>query len=219
VQCLDGFWMSDDGTQLGSRVFSMNSDCSRLRQSISAVWLIGDRFGRSLPVCSRHVGKLLESTSHTSNSRNSSKNNVPHTRINAPKLHIQRWRLTACDRETTGRSHTTLTRLNSMMFWDSQTRILDIFWLSEDSSLHSIFIVLQCGFPPQPRLIPLTSFTPTFLSDLAKPLLQPNPTPSLPSVLLVLYVWKLHVIHNTPRYVTLIELRANYVDEVSNFTI
>ena len=78
------------GSRCIRRVFLMDSDCLRVSQSILVVGHTGDRSGKQLPVYCRHGGKRLESTSPTSNSRNSSKNCARHTenRSGTPPLFI-----------------------------------------------------------------------------------------------------------------------------------
>jgi len=73
-----------NGSLCCGRVFSMYCDCPRTAQLISAVEHKRvrsgrPRSGRPLPVGCPHTGKRRESTSHVSNSWNSSKNHVLHT--------------------------------------------------------------------------------------------------------------------------------------------
>ena len=67
-----------NGSLCGARVISLDGDCLRVTQLILAVGQTRDRTGRPLLVC-RHRGKHSESLSHSSNSRNSPKNRIPHT--------------------------------------------------------------------------------------------------------------------------------------------
>ena len=69
-----------DGSLCGECVFSLHGDCLKVAQLILTVGHTRDRPGRSPPVCCRHKEKHLELLSLTLNSRNSSKNRVPHTR-------------------------------------------------------------------------------------------------------------------------------------------
>jgi len=53
---------------------AVDSHCLRLVQSIPTVEHNRNRSGKTLPICCRHGGKRSESTSPTSNSRNTPKN-------------------------------------------------------------------------------------------------------------------------------------------------